>query len=148
MSSPFDVYPRAPRGEQKAPGVTPCRYAGVVGAGFLVVGPGVGRRVVGAVVGAGATGAAVVEGGAVEAGALEAAVGLGDGELPLTGPTPTLTVTEACGCGVARLPLVSVAAIVVPPQHSTRNPPTRPRMSGNLDFRATGAVLKAFTLQN
>jgi hypothetical protein len=71
--------------------------------------------------GSGGTGAKLV--------GLGSAVGedVGDCGAALTSPA------VAAGTGVFGLPLVTTAAIVEPPQHSTRNVPTIPRINGNLD---------------
>jgi hypothetical protein len=128
---PFDVVPRAPSGEQNAPGWTPALVAAVVGLlvrGFVVAGRAVvGFVVGGAVVAAGRRRGLVLTGfgdreGAAVADALEPG--------PVDGGTTTGRVVAAAiasaGVSVAVAAALEVAGssmnapiAVNPPQHST-----------------------------
>ena len=131
ISTPVTVYPYAPRGEQKAPGWTPCRYAGVVGGGG-----GCGSSVV--ATGGGTTGTVVVGAGedGASVGLAELASDVGDDDAVFSGPV----VAWVVGAVVAGLPPPTTAAIAVPPQHSTSRAARIPRISGSRDFFAAGTA--------
>lgn len=134
MSMPDLVSPSAPAGEQKAPGRTPMRMAGVVGAavGFLVVGLGFGfglgfgllvtvRRGVGFAVARDRLGLALGETdegliGRAEAAPLDRLI---EGST-MSGRLPTAVVLDVPGSsGPAKTP-----TIAVPPQHKATRPTT------------------------